>query len=230
MSMARTKPARTQVGPGTLVTLSFEVFDADGELVDGSAPEAPLAIVFGYGELLPAVEQAIQGLGRGAQQNVVLRPEQGYGRRDPKAVLELDRDEFPADVAPGDRFEFENQEGGVLVLRVLDVDESRVVLDLNHPLSGQKLRACLVIEDVRPATAEELSLAEARLLRQKAGSGPPPGPSASLGSAPPALLPVERLLKGRSRRYEKPARSKSDARRPVRAGPHQKQNSDGGAG
>ena len=208
----RIKTTETQVGPGTLVALSYEVFDAEGELVDRS--DRPLRIVSGYGELLPAVEQAIQGLGRGARKSVVLKPDQAYGRRDPKAILELDRDEFPPDAAPGDRFEFENEAGGILVLRVLDVDESRVVVDLNHALAGQKLEVQLLIEDVRPATAAELGRAEARLLAQKSESGPPPPEgSASLGPAVPALLPGERLLTGRSR-----------------PGPHNRQNSDGGAG
>src|SRR5207247_3673083 len=115
--------SNTQVGPGTVVRLAYEVFDADGDRVDGSEPGAPIEFVFGYGTLLLAIERAIDGLSVGDQLSLRLRPDEAYGRRDSRAVLELDRDEFPDGIDPGDRFELENESGGLLVLKVLDVDD-----------------------------------------------------------------------------------------------------------
>lgn len=176
-----------QVGPDTRVQLAYVVYDADGEEVDRSVPDAPLTVVFGYGQLLPAVEHAIQGLRSGQSREVFLAPSQGFGERDPKAIIEVDRADFPADVAAGDRFEMENETGELLVLQVLDVADDAVVLDTNHPLAGQRVRVELSVHDVRPATSAELTSAQARL------DAPADPDSASLISA-------DRLLRGRTQR------------------------------
>jgi FKBP-type peptidyl-prolyl cis-trans isomerase SlyD len=174
------------------VKLAYEVFDGDGELVDGLAPDEPLAVVHGFGELLPAVEQSLEGMTAGQSKTVTLRPKDAYGPRRPDAVLEVDRDEFPPEVEPGDRYELENAEGGLLVLKVLDVDDARVVLDANHPLAGQNVRFELTVLEVRPATHEETARAEARLTRETAEPAPAPG----------GLLTPERLIRGQRKRYD----------------------------
>lgn len=143
------------------VKFAFEVFDADGEpLQDGSATQTA---VFGYGSLIEAFEPRLEGLREGDRRSIELAPEEAFGRRDPKAILEVDRGEFPPDVAPGDRFDAEGEDGRPVLLQVLDVTDDAVVLDTNHPLAGQRLRFEVAVQEVRPATAAELEEAEARL-------------------------------------------------------------------
>ena len=179
----------TQVGPGTVVTLGYRVLDAEGEVVDASDPELPPAFVFGYGELLPALERALDGKSAGDSVAVAVRPEEAYGRRDPNAVLEVARDDFPADVAPGDCFEAEAEDGEVVLTKVLDVSPDAVVVALNHPVADQTGRFELEVLAVRPAEAAELTEAEERLAGELAGS-------------PNPLLAPERWLKGGGKRYE----------------------------
>jgi FKBP-type peptidyl-prolyl cis-trans isomerase SlyD len=176
-----------QVGPDTRVELTYAVYDAEGEEVDRSPADAPLTVIFGYGQLLPAVEHAISGLRHGQSREVYLAPSQGYGERDPKAIIEVDRADFPPDVAPGDRYEVENEKGELLVLQVLDVLDDAVVLDTNHPLAGQRVRVELTVRDVRPATSAELSSAQARL-------------EAPEEEGPGSLISADRLLRGRTQR------------------------------
>lgn len=184
-----------QIGPGTFVSLDYAVFDADGDAV--ATGPSRLEFVFGLGQLLPAIERALDGLGVGAQRSLTLKARDAYGRRDPKAVLEVDRSEFPPDVAPGDRFEVENEEGAVLVLQVLDVGPETVHLDLNHPLAGQDLRVELSVVGVRPATSEELEAAERALEASEAEGAV--GPKVQ----PPPLVSLESLLRGPGRGYER---------------------------
>jgi FKBP-type peptidyl-prolyl cis-trans isomerase SlyD len=175
-----------QVGPETLVSLRYAVFDAEGEAVD--APEEPVEVVFGMGQLLPGLEQAIEGLSPGDKKSIELAPEQAYGRRDPTALIEVDRDEFPEDVAAGDRFEAETEQGELVILRVLEVLDDAVVVDTNHPLADQTVRFDLEIMGVRPATEAEIQAAAARLQAEE--------------SADPELIPPGRLLRGGGQRYE----------------------------
>lgn len=181
-----------QIGPGMVLTLRYRVLDAEGELVDASDPELPPAFVFGYGELLPALERVLDAKQSGDSVSATLSPEQAFGRRDPTAVLAIEREDFPADVVAGDCFEAENDAGEVVLLKVLEVLPEAVVVDLNHPLADQKVRFELQVLGVRPAEAAELADAEARL-------SAPTGASA-------ALLAPQRLLRGAGKRYESTSR------------------------
>lgn len=153
-----------QVGPETVVTLRHRAFDGDGEPIEVPELEAELVVPFGAGELLPAVERAIEGARPGDVRVVALQPEDAFGERDPEAILEVDAEEFPPETAPGDTFEAEGEDGELMLLTVLDVQEGVVVIDTNHPLAGQELRVEVEIVDVRPMSSEERDELEAQLL------------------------------------------------------------------
>ena len=104
------------------------------------------------------------------------------------------RDEFPSDVAEGDVFDADEDDGpdapgGKVLLRVLEVTPETVILDRNHPLAGQKVRFDVEVLEVRPAEEAEILAAEAAVLAE--------------GAEEPALIPVASLLRGGTRRYEK---------------------------
>lgn len=178
-----------QLGPGVWARLRYRVFDAEGEALEPDAVE--MGCVFGYGALLPALETALQGKAEGARCSVELASKDAFGKRDPTLCLEVLREEFPPDVAPGDRFDAERDDGTPLVLQVLEVSETGVVLDLNHPLAGQRVRFDVEVLEARPASEEELALAEARLEEE-----PENGPGEEM--AP--LIEPARLLRRGSRR------------------------------
>ena len=162
--------------------MRYELYDAEGELVERCPSDAPLVVLLGYGEAAPALERAIEGLSSGAERTVTLAPEEAFGARDPEAVIEVDRADFPADLEAGDELVADREDGGSVPLKVLEISDDVVVLDTNHPLSGQKVKLRLFVDDVRPASPDELSRAAERLTRAEM-------------PAVQALLPVERLLR-----------------------------------
>ncbi|HEY5961987.1 MAG TPA: hypothetical protein VIV60_35760 [Polyangiaceae bacterium] len=174
-----------RVGPGMHVQLEYRVRDADGEAVGPDVEQ--LAVVFGMGQLLPAIERAIDGLSAGSQKQIKLLSRDAYGPRKPDSVLEVERDEFPSDVEAGDYFEVENAERGMLVLRVLEVESDYVLVDLNHPLAGQDLDVDVNIVRVRPAERNEIDAAMEVANRQ-------------VSEPEPALISPDSLLRGRGRR------------------------------
>jgi FKBP-type peptidyl-prolyl cis-trans isomerase SlyD len=136
---------------------------------------------------LPQVERALEGALPGEARSVQVKAKEAFGERDPKALLEVDPADFPADVAPGDSFEAEGSEGEVIVLRVLDVTPDAVIVDQNHPLAGRSLRVELSVLDTRPATPEELDAAARGL-------------DAPVQTAETQLIVAERLLRGPTQR------------------------------
>jgi FKBP-type peptidyl-prolyl cis-trans isomerase SlyD len=187
MSKERTRAQKSasgfQVGPGVWTRLGYRAFDADGEPVEGA--EGETACVFGYGALLPPIEAAVEGLGVGGTRSVVVAPRDAFGERRPELELEIAKEEFPDDVEAGDRFELERDDGSEVVARILAVSEDAVVVDMNHPLAGQKVRFEIKVLEARVASPEELQIAEAALLAESEG---PEDPSEG-------LIPLAGLLR-----------------------------------
>lgn len=181
----------SQLGPGVWTRLRYEVRDAEGEAIAGAPAE--MGCVFGYGALLPRLEQALEGLEAGDRRSVTLAARDAFGERDPEAFVEFDRAEFPEGVSAGDRFEAEQADGTPMSLQVLDVDDERVVVDLNHPLAGQSVRFDIEVLEARPATDDEIRLAEARLTEDEESED-------TQGTGLNGLVSPESLLRPRTRR------------------------------
>jgi FKBP-type peptidyl-prolyl cis-trans isomerase SlyD len=157
-------PLALQVGADTFVTLVYSLFDETNKLVDQVPPDDALSYVHGYGQILPGLERALGGLGKGQKHTVMVKPEDGYGDYDEDAVFEVEKGEFPhpEKLSVGDEFIAESPDGE-LMLRVLDVRPDSVVVDGNHPLAGKTLRFEVEILDLRAATEEEIEEAEQSL-------------------------------------------------------------------
>jgi FKBP-type peptidyl-prolyl cis-trans isomerase SlyD len=190
--VSQRRPSGFQVGPEMWVRVRVMIHDAEGEAVEQEPSES--SFVFGMGSLLPALEAGIEGMPVGGRRSITLKPHDAFGERDPKATLEVLRDEFPEDVAEGDVFDADEDDsaeapGGMVLLRVLEVTPETVILDRNHPLAGQKVRFDVEVVEVRPADEAEILAAEQAL----SASEPPKE----------ALIPAASLLRGGTRRYEK---------------------------
>ena len=170
------------VGPEVHVTFSYDLYDGDGEWVESSNPVEPPSFLFGFGQMVPAVERALDGGRVGHVRRVRLSAREAYGERIESALIEVDRAELPADVAVGDELQAEDTVGQAVCLKVLEVADDRVVLDTNHPLAGQSVELDITIEQLELACAKDVSEALARLEQ-----------SAERGVQ--SLLPAERLLK-----------------------------------
>lgn len=181
---SRSAPASGhQVGPGTVVSCAYELFDAEGEKVEESEPGSSLEFLIGFGTVAPAIERALEGLSEGARRDLKLRPDEAYGPRDPGALIEVDRTDLPESLEPGDELLADREDGqGQVLLKVVDLRDDVAVLDTNHPLAGQQIRLVLTVRSVRPATDEEIREATQRLERATAAPEAP-------------LLPAERLLR-----------------------------------
>ncbi len=127
-----------QLSPGMWARLGYQVFDEEDALVETNENE--LSVLIGYGVLFPELEDQLDGLSEGQSRTVHLKPEHAFGERNPEAQVEVDRADFPEDVAAGDCYEAEDEAGRPVLLQVLDVTEEGVLVDSNHPLAGQTLR------------------------------------------------------------------------------------------
>ncbi len=139
-----------QVGRDTVVSLKIQMYDAHGALLH--APEEPHTYLHGgYGGLLAALENSLEGMEPGESVRVQLEPEQAFGEYD----AELLRVEPASRYGKGVEIGMEIEEGD-RVYTVTDIAEDTVVLDANHPLAGMALRFACEVISVRMANPEEI--------------------------------------------------------------------------
>ncbi|MGH8631645.1 MAG: FKBP-type peptidyl-prolyl cis-trans isomerase [Burkholderiales bacterium] len=146
-----------QVGKNTVVTISYELFDGGGKLVEKTRD--PISYLHGgYQGIFSRVEDALDGKVAGDRCEVTLEPGDAFGEYDAQLVRAEPRERFPANVKVGMQFEGASEGSKeYIIYTVTDVADSQVVVDGNHPLAGKTLVFNCTVTDVRTATGEELS-------------------------------------------------------------------------
>jgi len=140
-----------------VVSFDYTLTDNDGEVIDSSEGNEPLAYIHGSGFLIPGLENEMEGKQAGDAFKVTVAPEDAYGVRDDSLVKEVERDMFGdvENLEAGMQFQAETEDG-IEVVVVTAVGEDTVTVDGNHPLADVNVNFDVKIVDVRDATAEEL--------------------------------------------------------------------------
>jgi len=141
-----------------VVGIHYTLKDNDGNTIDSSAGKDPLYYLHGYGQLVPGLEDELEGKALNASFNVKVSAEDGYGDYNKELVYVLDRSKFPEPekVEVGMAFTSKTKEGQ-FNLNVVDVDGDKITLDANHPLAGKELNFDVEVTEIRDATKEEIS-------------------------------------------------------------------------
>ena len=147
-----------QVAKNTVVTLDYNVTDTDGVLVD-AGQEQLIYLHGGYDDIFPKIEEALQGKNVGESIVIKMQPDDAFGEYDAEMIQIEPRKGFPKELEVGMQFEG-TPEGGddddILIYRVTEIADDKVVLDGNHPLAGMALVFTCTVTAVRPASAEEI--------------------------------------------------------------------------
>ncbi|MCI0438572.1 MAG: peptidylprolyl isomerase [Chloroflexi bacterium] len=129
-------------GQGDTVKVHYTGRLDDGTEFDSSYPGGqPLEFTIGKRQLIPGFEQGVLGMEPGDMKTVRIPANQAYGPHKPEKVIEMGRNQFPADLDPeeGMRVQGTQPDGKVAQFTIVGVDESKVTLDGNHPLAGKNL-------------------------------------------------------------------------------------------
>ena len=141
------------------VAFDYKLALDSGEEVDSSSEGQPLGFITGSNRIIPGLEKAMMGRAVGDSLKISVEPEDAYGQVNPELFQDVPRNQFPDDIElqPGMTFQAQGPQGP-MVINIKEIkDENTVTIDLNHPLTGQKLHFDVNIVEVREPTAEELS-------------------------------------------------------------------------
>jgi FKBP-type peptidyl-prolyl cis-trans isomerase SlyD len=143
----------------TVVSITFELFDADNTLLE--ATDEPIVYLHGgHSGIPPKLEASLDNKAPGDRISVTLEPADAFGEYDAELVKIEPADRLPREVEKGMMFEAHSAEddehGHSIVYTVTDIAEGKVVLDGNHAWAGKRVRFECRVVDVRPATEEEV--------------------------------------------------------------------------
>ncbi|RQW82410.1 MAG: peptidylprolyl isomerase [Methylococcus sp.] len=146
-----------QIANHKVVSIHYTLTNDEGDVLDSSKGQEPLAYLHGLGNIISGLENALSGRSLGDKFTVTIAPAEGYGERDNEMVQSVPKSSFQGvdEILPGMQFQAQSPDGMQLVT-VIDVDGDEVILDGNHPMAGMTLNFDVEVTEIRDATAEEL--------------------------------------------------------------------------
>ncbi|MCI5814665.1 MAG: peptidylprolyl isomerase [Prevotella sp.] len=155
------------------ISVAYQLYDVSEdspELIEKTENGKPFVFLSGFGTTLKDFEAAIVDLAVGDNFDFVLTPEQAYGEFVEARVRDLDKEIFTINgkfddknIVVGAIIPLQNEDGNRFLGRVLNIGDTTVTVDLNHPLAGMTLNFKGSVLENRPATNAEIEQVAAML-------------------------------------------------------------------
>jgi FKBP-type peptidyl-prolyl cis-trans isomerase 2 len=126
---------------GKKVTFHYTL-TVDDQVIQTSKGNQPLAYTHGSGEIISGLALEMEGMNEGEEKSVLVSAENAYGEVNPEAFKEVPRSTLPAEmeINKGMTLRAQSPEGKEVLVRVSDVKEDSIIINLNHPLAGKDLK------------------------------------------------------------------------------------------
>jgi FKBP-type peptidyl-prolyl cis-trans isomerase 2 len=142
---------------GDRVRIHYVQTFQDGSARSSRAGGEPLEVIVGTDHRrLPGLGLGLLGLAEGQVVTFDIPAERAYGVTDMGRIKCVTRERFAADenVAPGQRTRMRLSRGRTRSVRVVEISEHGVIVDLNHPHSGQSVRLEIELVAILEPAAE----------------------------------------------------------------------------
>ena len=135
---------------GDTVKVDYTGTLADGTEFDSSFGREPLEFTVGDGSMIPGFDQAVVGMAVGESKNVVIPADDAYGPSRDDLVIEIERDNLDPGLNPqiGQQLRLRSTDGQEFQVMVIEVSESTVTVDANHPLAGKDLNFDILLVEI----------------------------------------------------------------------------------
>lgn len=143
-----------QITKHKVAAIHYTLTDNEGNILDSSAGREPLAYIHGIGNLIPGMEEGLEGKAKGDKFNIKVSPEKGYGVKSDDLLQEVPRTAF-GDQKVEVGMQFQTNRGGVVTVTKVGLES--ITVDANHPLAGVELNFDVEVMEIRNATEDELA-------------------------------------------------------------------------
>ena len=124
----------------------------DGTQFDSSYDRGePLEFLCGAGMMIPGFDVAVEQMEVGEIIDVHLMPEEAYGPKDPKAILQANISDLPGSegLTVGEQVYLGTPDGQQVPVTVTAKDDTTITLDLNHEMAGKELNFRIELVEVK---------------------------------------------------------------------------------
>lgn len=131
-----------KVKSGSKVKVHYTGTLDNGEVFDSSEGREPLEFEVGAKQVIPGFEDGIIGMTVNQEKTIKIPAKEAYGERDERMVQKVPIAQLPPnlkDAKKGNYLHLQGPDGRVFNVKIHDVTEEELVLDMNHPLAGQTL-------------------------------------------------------------------------------------------
>ena len=146
------KAQSQEISSGKQISIEYTLTLEDETVVDSNVGAEPLTFIQGSHNIIPGLENSLDGMKIGDSKQVTVKPEDAYGPVNKDAVSEVEKDQIPQEsLKVGTVLQGQNPDGQIIIARVVEIKEDTVLLDYNHPLAGKTLFFDIKILDVQDA-------------------------------------------------------------------------------
>ncbi len=143
-----------QISKNKVASIHYTLTNNEGNTLDSSAGKDPLVYIHGNGNLIPGMENGLEGKSKGDKFIIKVSPENGYGVKSDELMQHVPRSAF-GDQKIDVGMQFQTNQGQVVTITKIGLDS--VTVDANHPLAGVELNFDVEVMEIREATADELA-------------------------------------------------------------------------
>ncbi len=149
-SIAQQRKNDKTIKDGSVVSLEYTLSDDKGKVIESNKGKPPLVYTQGRHQIIPGLEKSLAGLRVNDQKKVRVKPEEGYGPVDPKRVQEVPKEKLPPEALKvGTVLVARGPQGQEIPVKVREIKDKTVVVDMNHPLAGKTLNFDVKVLDIK---------------------------------------------------------------------------------
>tara|TARA_Y100000310_G_scaffold94955_1_gene92779 strand:+ start:15331 stop:15756 length:426 start_codon:yes stop_codon:yes gene_type:complete len=122
----------------------------DGTVFDSSEGREPLEFEAGTGKVIKGFDDAIVGMEKGEEKSVKIESKDAYGDYNPELTKKIPRDQLPKEQEPkaGMVLMVKTPQGQQFPVKIKEVSDKDITVDLNPPLAGKNLNFKLKVVDI----------------------------------------------------------------------------------
>jgi FKBP-type peptidyl-prolyl cis-trans isomerase 2 len=138
---------------GKKVKVEYEGSLDNGQVFDSSEKAGRLLeFTVGEGKIIPGFENAVVEMEKGQEKNIKIESKDAYGDKNPELVKKISKQQLPEEaqqkIQPGMVLAMKTAQGQQIPVPVIEVGDTEITVDLNHPLAGQNLNFRIKVVDI----------------------------------------------------------------------------------
>lgn len=130
-----------KIQKGSKVKIEYTGTLDDGTVFDTNEGKEPLIFEVGASQVIAGFDKAVIGMEKNEQKEFHIEKEEAYGDIIPELIKKIPKQSLPPgkEIKAGMALILKTPDGQQFPVKISEVTETDVVIDLNHPLAGQAL-------------------------------------------------------------------------------------------